>query len=123
MCRFARVDALLYTVKRGERPKSRQTVGEWRRKRSNTCSLPLPPNRISLCTEGALVGMSGASAASEGAATGLRETGRETLGFSGMGGAVFDGLAALEAVHFSEGGTSGGDGNVEVRRIPYAHLR
>lgn len=84
---------------------------------------PPPARRISPCTEGALAGMSGASAATEGAATGLREMGKETLGFSGMGGAVFDGLAALEAVHFSEGGAPGGEGNVEVHRIPCAHLR
>lgn len=59
-------------------------------------------------SEGVLEGMSGASQmTSEGACSRLRETGREALTFSGMGAAVFDGVPALEAVHFegSAGGT------------------
>ena len=56
--------------------------------------------------------MSGTSAPAD--ASGLRETGREVLTFSGMGGAVFDGLPPLEAVHFDEGGASGIERHDEV---------
>eukprot|EP00903_Cladosiphon_okamuranus_P010817 g10219.t1 len=48
--------------------------------------------------------MSGALTTAD--ASGLRELGRETLTFSGMGRAVFDGLPRLEAVHFDEGKAS-----------------
>lgn len=56
----------------------------------------------------------GPATTTDGASSGLRETGRETLTFSGMGGAVFDGFPALEAVHFDEAGASKGDRNDEV---------
>ncbi|CAN0029804.1 unnamed protein product [Ectocarpus sp. 12 AP-2014] len=55
-----------------------------------------------------LEGMSGSpQMTGEGACSRLRETGKEALVFSGMGAAVFDGVPALEAVHFesSAGGT------------------
>ncbi|CAM9110671.1 unnamed protein product [Ectocarpus fasciculatus] len=57
-----------------------------------------------------LEGMSGASQMTgEGACSRLRETGREALAFSGMGAAVFDGVPALEAVHFDGEKGSAGD--------------
>ena len=34
----------------------------------------------------------------------IHETGRESLTFSGAGAAIFDGVPALEAVHFDGGG-------------------
>eukprot|EP00752_Nemacystus_decipiens_P004883 g4443.t1 len=55
--------------------------------------------------------MSGTSASPD--ASGLRETSRELLTFSGMGGAVFDGLPPLEAVHFDEGKATESDGRHE----------
>lgn len=79
------------------------------------CSSPLQTTLL----EGVLEGMSGgapAATAADGVSSlGLRETARETLKFSGMGGAVFDGLPALEAVHFEEMAVaSEGDSRDEV---------
>lgn len=62
--------------------------------------------------EGVLEGMSGTSATAD--ASGLRETDREALTFSGMGGAVFAGLPPFEAVHFDEAEVSGSDRHDEV---------
>lgn len=62
-------------------------------------------------SEGVLEGMSGSSQITgEGACSRLREAGREALAFSGMGAAVFDGVPALEAVHFES--SAGGTGEV-----------
>lgn len=59
--------------------------------------------------------MSGTCATADASASGLRETGREALTFSGMGGAVFDDLPPLEAVHFDQGADSGNERHDEVR--------
>lgn len=46
----------------------------------------------------------------------IRETGRESLTFSGARAAIFDGVPALEAVHFDGGGGSSDD---KVRGSPF----
>lgn len=56
---------------------------------------------------GALEGLSSAAATTT---TGMRETGRESLTFSGMGDAAFNGFPPLEAVHFDREGGVDNDG-------------
>lgn len=57
---------------------------------------------------GALEGLS--PTGSGATAAGMRETGRESLTFSGMRDAVFDKFPPLEAVHFNGDGGPDGDG-------------
>lgn len=66
--------------------------------------------------EGVLEGISGRPASTaDGTFLELREMGRETLRFTGMGAAVFDGFPALEAVHLDEvAEVSEGDRSDEV---------
>ncbi|CAM9760000.1 unnamed protein product [Ectocarpus sp. 6 AP-2014] len=65
-----------------------------------------------------LEGMSGASQmTSEGVCSRLRETGREALAFSGMGAAVFDGVPALEAVHFESSAGSTDEPSVTLLKL------
>lgn len=73
----------------------------------------------SCCFHSPLAGvLEGISPASGDERSIMRETGRESLTFSGMGGAVFEGFPALEAVHFDAEDDGADDDDDKVNASP-----